>query len=90
MLPPSPQHKCSPICFVFFLLPMLLAVAREGGEHGEAVLEPGVARSEVGQAPDTHSVKSKLASPPASSFEDRKRKESPSLIFPHQFNQTSF
>lgn len=91
MLPPSPQHKHSPTCFIFFLFPMLLAVTREGGEYEQAVLEPGVARSKAGRAPDTHSVKSKLAFPPAfASFKDRKRKENPPLIFPHQFNQTSF
>lgn len=42
------QHKHSPICFIFFLLSVLLAVAREGEEHGQAVLEPEVARSEAG------------------------------------------
>lgn len=62
-----------------------------GGKPRQAVPEPGAASSEAGGAPDTQGVKSKLESPPASAgFKNRKRTEKTPLIFPHQFNWTSF
>lgn len=66
---------------------MLLAVAREGGEHGQAALEPGVAQPSPRH---TQCEKQTCILPASTSSKERKRKENPPLIFPHQFNQTSF